>query len=157
MQEGKIDMMKRDAQLYRETTQVRYTSQLTSHTSHFSPHSCHPSLFLFKAKINELRGALADGRSDADTGTHSDGMPFGGDAMRSGSQNCCILPREERSGDTFVIVCNIRLFSFFLHLHHKFGTQDRAHGNAAASDPPPAATMPISSPLSSSSYDKHVL
>ena len=33
MQDGKIDMMKRDAQLYRETTQVCCTSRLTHHAS----------------------------------------------------------------------------------------------------------------------------
>ena len=33
MQDGKIDMMKRDAQLYRETTQVCCTSHLTHHAS----------------------------------------------------------------------------------------------------------------------------
>ena len=35
LQDGKIDMMKRDAQLYRETTQVRCPSNVQRHASHF--------------------------------------------------------------------------------------------------------------------------
>jgi hypothetical protein len=38
---------------------------------------------LTQAKINELRGALAEGRSDADVGMHSDGAPLPGDVMRT--------------------------------------------------------------------------
>jgi hypothetical protein len=72
-------MMKRDAQLYRETTQVRHTSHSPPCTS---PSSQSRTLY-FQAKINELRGALADGRGDADSGAHSDGLPFGGEAQCS--------------------------------------------------------------------------
>jgi hypothetical protein len=42
-----------------------------------------------QAKINELRGALAEDRSDAETGTHSDGVPFGGEAKRLSSSFYC--------------------------------------------------------------------
>jgi hypothetical protein len=50
-------------------------------TSFTRPATLQPTLY-FQAKINELRGALAEGRGDADAGTHSDGVSFGGEAER---------------------------------------------------------------------------
>ena len=50
-------------------------------TSFTRPATLQPTHY-FQAKINELRGALAEGRGDADAGTHSDGVSFGGKAER---------------------------------------------------------------------------